>query len=116
MIDPRTLSHFAISDHKPKPEPRPSFAQWLANPNPKAIALEGQDDLLKWIGQTWDDDLVIPLIAAIDERNPKANHAFFCTKAPIDHPWKLGRTEAVSRERIITNLMFATTRDYLEDS
>ncbi|WP_375292108.1 hypothetical protein [Sphingomonas melonis] len=116
MIDPRTLSHFAVSDQKPKPEPRPSFARWLADPNPKAIALEGQDDLLKWIGQTWDDDLVIPLIAAIDERNPKANHTFFCSKAPIDQPWKLGRTEAVSRERIITQIMFATTRDYLEDS
>lgn len=116
MIDPRTLSHFAVSDDKPKPEPRPNFASWLANPNAKAIALEGQDDLLKWIGQTWDDDLVIPLVAAIDARNPKANHAFICTKATTEEPWKLGRTEAISRERIITNLMFATTRDYLEGS
>jgi hypothetical protein len=116
MIDPRSLSSFAVSDQAPKPEPRPNFATWLATPNAKAIALEGQADLLEWIAETWDDDLVEPLIAAIDARNAKANHAFICTKSDGEEPWQLGRTEALSRERIITHIRFATTAAYLGDA
>lgn len=107
-------------DRKPQ---KPDFASWLADPHAQAYSMPGQNELLEWIGETWDDELVEPLIKAIDERNPAANHAFIAIKrgrvaesqgcVPEDI-WSLGQTHALTSDRIITQIVFKTTSAFLE--
>lgn len=106
---------FQLANRADEPKPRPEFAEWLADPNAQAVALAGQDQLLEWIAETWDDSLVEPLTQAIDERNADHNHGFIAMKKELGcDPWKLGRTHPISRQIIVTEIHFATTDEYLE--